>query len=300
MDFLVNALLSLNNLLGGQLWLTLLLVGVSVRLIFSPMMRKQQEHSRKMQKLQPKLKKLKKQHGDDKVAMAQAQADLFKEHGINPAAGCLPMLVQMGVFIFLYRAILHLFEKGLDTQWLWWDLAKPDTIAVEGLPFALPGLWILLAAGSQLIMSKMMMPQPVPVEKEDKPKEVEEKADLMGDIQKMQGQMIYMFPLMFIFIGYQFPAGLAMYWSATTITSVVMQYRHQGWGSLKGWLPWLPGRKDDEEEGEDVVEAEYVDNSGELDAFAGALKGDAMKNAVSARKVKKKKKRKRRRKKEKG
>jgi len=271
MDFLVNALLALNNLFGGQLWLTLIVLGVGVRVVFAPMMRKQQEQAKKMQDLQPKLKALKKVHGDDKAKMAQAQADLFKENGVNPVAGCLPMLVQMGVFIFLYQAILHLFDKGLNTQWLWWDLATPDVIPVEGLPFALPGLWILLAAGSQLIMSKMMMPRPVPVEKEDKPKEVEEKTDLMGDIQKMQGQMIYMFPLMFVFIGYQFPAGLAMYWSATTVTSIYFQYRHQGWGPLRDWLKFLPA----EVEKEIVLDSKDLEVKGgrELDSFAVAMAG---------------------------
>jgi YidC/Oxa1 family membrane protein insertase len=288
MDFLVNALLALNNLLGGQLWLTLVLLGVGVRVVFAPMMRKQQEQAKKMQGLQPKLKELKKIHGEDKVKMAQAQADLFKDHGVNPVGGCLPMLVQMGVFIVLYQAILRLFDKGLNTQWLWWDLAKPDVIPVEGLPFALPGLWILLAAGSQLIMSKMMMPRPVPVEKEDKPKEVEEKTDLMEDIQKMQGQMIYMFPLMFVFIGYQFPAGLAMYWSATTVASVYFQYRHQGWGSLRDWLKWLP----EDEEPEVILNSKDLEVKGgeELKNFAAAMGKESIKTVKGKKKQKKKKK----------
>lgn len=290
MDIAVNSLIALNNLLGGQLGLTLILVGVAVRVVFAPMMRKQQEHAKNMQELQPKLKKLKKLHGDDKTKMAQAQADLFKENGINPAAGCLPMLVQMGVFIFLYQVILHLFDKGLNTMWLWWDLALPDVIAVEGLPFGLPGLWIILAAVSQLVMSKMMMPRPVPVEKEDKPKEVEEKTDLMEDLQKMQGSMIYMFPLMFLFIGYRFPAGLAVYWSATTVASVFFQYRHQGWGSLRDWLWWLPP----EEEDAPVLKS---GNKG-LEEFAAALKSKPAEiQQVSVFNKAKKNKKKRRKKK---
>ncbi len=243
MDTIVNALIALNNVFGGQLGITLIVVGAGVRLIFAPMFRKQQEHAKKMQELQPRLKKLKKKYGDDKMRLAQEQGELFKEAGINPAAGCLPMLVQTVVFILLYQAILHLFNKGLNTQWLWWNLAQPDVIPVSGLPIPLPGILILLAAVSQLLMSKMMMPQPVAVEKEDKPKEVEEKVDLAEELQQMQGSMIYMFPLMFLFFGYKFPAGLSLYWVSSTVVSLAIQYQIHGWGGLEDWMGKFKGKK---------------------------------------------------------
>ena len=85
-------------------------------------------------------------------------------------------------------------------------------------------------------MSKMMMPQPVAIEKSDKPKEVEEKADLADELQHMQGSMLYLFPLMFIFFGYRFPAGLSLYWAASTVVSLAIQYKVHGLGGLESWL----------------------------------------------------------------
>src|SRR3989344_5046577 len=190
-DAIVDLLIQLNNIFGGQLGITLIVLGVAVRLVFFPMIKQQLEHAKKMQDLQPKLKELKKKYGDDKMRMAQEQGNLFKEAGINPAAGCLPMIAQIVVFGVLYNAIMKMFDRGIPTQFLVWDLAKPDVFSVNGLPFPLPGVWILLAAVTQLLMSKMMMPQPVAIEKSDKPKEVEEKADLADELQHMQGSMLY-------------------------------------------------------------------------------------------------------------
>jgi len=242
MDYIVKFLLSLNSLLGGELGLTLIVVGVGVRIVFQPIIKKQLAHSKKMQELQPKLKDLKKKCGDDKQRFAKEQMQLFQDNGVNPAAGCLPMIVQMGGFIILYRAILRLFDEGLRTQFLVWDLAKPDVIPVDWLPFALPGVLILLAAASQLLMSKMMVPQPVAVNKEDKKKEVKEKTDLAEDLQSMQGTMIYMFPLMFIFFGYKFPAGLSLYWASSTVMALFQQYKFHGLGGLEPWVAKIRGK----------------------------------------------------------
>jgi len=235
-DAIVDLLIQLNNLFGGQLGITLIVLGVAVRLVFFPMIKQQLEHAKKMQDLQPKLKELKKKYGDDKMRMAQEQGNLFKEAGINPAAGCLPMIVQIVVFGVLYNAIMKMLERGIPTHFLIWDLAKPDVIPIAGLPIPLPGILILLAAVSQLIMSKMMVPQPVAIVKEDKPKEVEEKMDLADELQHMQGSMMYLFPLMFIFFGYQFPAGLSLYWAASTVVSLGIQYKVHGVGGLQSWI----------------------------------------------------------------
>ena len=150
-DAIVDLLIQLNNLFGGQLGITLIVLGVAVRLVFFPMIKQQLEHAKKMQDLQPKLKELKKKYGDDKMRMAQEQGNLFKEAGINPAAGCLPMIVQIVVFGVLYNAIMKMLERGIPTHFLIWDLAKPDVIPIAGLPIPLPGILILLAV---LILQK--------------------------------------------------------------------------------------------------------------------------------------------------
>ncbi len=238
-NVIVNILLSLNNLLGGQLGITLIVIGVASRVIFYPLYKKQLTHTKRIQELQPKINLLKKKFKDDKVKLAEAQTKLFQEEGINPAAGCLPLIVQIVIFATLYNAIRQMLTRGIDTSFLWMDLALPDTFKLASVPFALPGFFILAASLSQFILSKMMLPTPVPVNPEDKPKEVEQKADFMQDMAEAQKSMIYIFPLMFIVLGYNFPAGLSIYWTATTATAIYQQFKISGPGGLTPWISKL-------------------------------------------------------------
>jgi YidC/Oxa1 family membrane protein insertase len=237
-DTFVSVIAALNSLLGGSLGITLIVIGVLSRVIFTPLLRKQMAHAQKMRELQPHLNRLKEKFKDDKQRQMQEQAKLFQEHGLNPAAGCLPMIVQIAMFALLYQAILRFIHQGVDTQFLIWNLANPDTFTFSGLPeqLRLPGGLILAAAVSQLLLSKMMMPQAVPIAKGDKPKEKEQKQDLAEDLAQAQGSMVYLFPLMFIIFGLRLPAGLALYWTATTVTAVVQQYMFSGWGGLESWM----------------------------------------------------------------
>ncbi len=238
-DTIVNLLLSFNRLFAGELGITLIAIGILSRVVFYPLFKKQLAHTKKIQELQPQINKLKAKHKDDKTALAQAQTKLFQEAGVNPAAGCLPLIVQIAIFAILYNAISQLLTRGIDTSFLWMDLSLPDTFNLAGIPFALPGPFILAAAASQFLLSKMMLPTPVPVNPEDKPKEVEQKADFMQDMAEAQKSMIYIFPLMFIVLGYRFPSGLSIYWTATTITALIQQYQISGAGGLAPWLAKL-------------------------------------------------------------
>lgn len=232
---IVQILLQLNTLLGGNLGITLIVIGVGIRLIFTPLLRKQLDHSQKMRELQPQLNALKKKY-TDKTELAQAQTQLFQQAGINPVAGCLPLVIQITVLIILFNAITHIFDRGLNTTFLWLDLAQPDVFHVPNISFPLPGAIILFAGISQLFLSKMMMPQSVPVHEDDDKQEKEEKADLMADLAQAQGQMIYLFPIMFILFGYRYPAGLAIYWAASTVTALAQQWYISGPGGLEEWF----------------------------------------------------------------
>ena len=227
-DQLVQLILQLNQLLGGNLGVTLIVIGVATRALFTPLFLHQLRHNRKMRELQPEINRLKKKHKDDKQALAQAQTELFRQAGVNPMAGCLPMIVQFVVFALLYRAILSFLDKNIQTQFGFWDMTQPDLITIN-LPFLsrqavkLPGVLVISAASAQLLMSKLMMPKSVPIEPEDKPQEEEAKVDLMVDIQRSQSQMVYLFPLMFLFFGYQFPSGIVLYWLVTTLMTLAQQ-----------------------------------------------------------------------------
>ena len=177
--------------------------------------------------------------------------DLYRQHGANPAAGCLPQIVQLLILIALYQAfvqvlradgqetitklntILYPFlklpvDEAINTRFLWLNLSKPDVFRITGIPFPLPGLFLLLAAIIQFISSKMMAP--VVAQAQNPPAGGPQKSDDMASM--MSGQMLYLFPLMTIFIGFSFPSGLVLYWFVFSLFTAIQQYYVSGWGGL--------------------------------------------------------------------
>jgi YidC/Oxa1 family membrane protein insertase len=215
-----------------------------------------------MQELAPELEKLKQKFKDDKQGLVTAQAELYKQHGLNPASGCLPQVVQIVILIGLYNAFnsvlsytgtdlvshlnsfLYTFNQlpkdfVFSTKFFFLDLIKPDLIHIPGLPFALPGIFAILSSVSQFLSSKMMMPE---VKKELK---VAEKTPQSDDDMLMatQQQMLYIFPFMSLVLAYQFPSGLVIYWLIFSLASMVQQYLITGPGGLAPWLNRLSRAK---------------------------------------------------------
>lgn len=211
--------------------------------------------SKKIQELAPELAKLKEKFKDDKQGLVTAQAQLYKEHGANPASGCLPQVVQLLILIALFSVFNLILKAGsepladklnpqlysfnklpgdfhVNSSFLYLNLTKPDTFSLPGLPIPLPGLFLILSALTQLINSLMMNPV-YKSEKKVAEKTKESSDDAMVEAQK---QMSYMFPLMTLFIGFQFPSGLVLYWTVFSIFSSIQQYFVSGWGGLKPWL----------------------------------------------------------------
>lgn len=201
--------------------LTLLIRGVLVPLTLPSL-----KSARKMQELRPHLEALKKKHGSDRKKYQEEQLKLYREQGINPAAGCLPNIVQIIILIALYNVLIHAIKTGgLNTHFLLWDLAKRDQFGV--LP--------ILAGLTQLLLSKMMMPA-----LEKHPEKTEKKESSLQDtMYSMQSQMLFLFPIMTIVVGWQFPSGLVLYWLVTTLFSLVQQYFVTGLGGLKPWIARL-------------------------------------------------------------
>ena len=94
---MLNALLWLYSVLGGQFWLAIIFFTVIIRAVMTPLMLPQQRSAKKMQEIQPRLKELQKKHGKDREKLSQEQMKLYKEAGVNPMGGCLPMLVQFPI-----------------------------------------------------------------------------------------------------------------------------------------------------------------------------------------------------------
>ncbi len=211
----------------GNFGLTILIFTAAIRLLLYPLSVPSLKAAKKMQELKPHLDALKEKHKGDKQKMAQAQMDLYKQHGVNPAAGCLPQVLQIFILISLYQVFMKaasgtLNGDAFNISFLWRNLAKADPCYI----------FSVVAGVSQFILSLMMQPvgQPL-VKKEEKDKNKEQ------DFQStMNQQMLFMFPLMTVVIAWKFPSGLALYWVATTVFSAIQQYKVSGTRKLGEYL----------------------------------------------------------------
>lgn len=212
---------------------------------------------KKMKSFQKDLDKLKRRHKGDRGKLAKAQSDFYKEKGINPSAGCIPYILQIVVLIALFRLFMNVLSPDVDTvakfnellyeplqisegttlntNFLYLDITRPDVFKVEGIPFPLPGLLLILAAAVQFLSAKITTPY---IEAEKKAAKLTK--EMSDDIQvTMQSSMIYMFPLITIIAGISFPSGLALYWLMFSLSQAWIQYRSSGWGGATPWIKKL-------------------------------------------------------------
>lgn len=243
-DFFLQIILAIYKTVGlNNLGLTIIEIAVFTRLLFYPLMKQQLHYSKKMNELQPQIAHLKTKHKDNQQAFAQAQMALFKELGINPAVGCLPSLIQIVILFGLLGAMNQILRMGLNTNFLIWNMAKPDAYKFAGLPFAIPGLLVVIAALTQFMQTKMMLPTPPQVRKEDRAVEKKEKESFMEEFAASQSSMVWMFPLIFLVFGTQWPSGLALYWSVSSVLGIIQQFKTTGLGGLVPYVLKLPQRK---------------------------------------------------------
>lgn len=237
-NFFLDIILFIYNTLAWQnLGIAIIQLAILTRIVFYPFAKQQAQHSQKMSELAPRIKELKEKHKDNQQAFAAAQMELFKSHGFNPAAGCLPAVVQILVLFGLFGALNQILTMNLNTHLWIWDMARPDAYQVTGIPFAIPGVLVVLASLTQFIQTKMMMPDSPPkIRQEDKPDEKKEKSDFASEFAEAQSSMIWMFPLMFLFLGTHWPSGLALYWSVSSLIAIVQQYKIAGLGGLKPYV----------------------------------------------------------------
>lgn len=230
----------------GPLGFAIILLTIAIRLLLYPFMQAQLKSAKKMADLKPHLDAINTKHKDDKKKIQQAQMDLYKEHGINPAAGCLPLLVQMPVLIALYNVFYQVLNNGNLNEIVsainhvvyvpMLKLTALDitffgaNLGVKPSQYATHGWWLLsvplITAGLQWYQSKLMMPstnsnlkiQTVKLEE----KKEEKKEDTAAEMQK---QMAMITPIMFGFFALQFPLGLALYWNVFGLFGIMQQLR---------------------------------------------------------------------------
>lgn len=232
----------------GALGFGIVILTVLIKLVLWPLMSKQLNLAKKMSDLKPHLEELKKKHKDDKQAYAASQMALYKEHGINPAGGCLPTIAQIIITLALYQGISALFDpNGLSriNEVLYfqdWKLTSPPSpnflgldLSVKPSDFSRAGFAIMvlpfITAAVTFVQSKMMI---LSVKKypSDSPKEKKEKTSAEDAMSSVQSQMVYLMPVMIGYFAFSFPAGLSIYWIVFTILNIFQQYKISGWGGM--------------------------------------------------------------------
>jgi YidC/Oxa1 family membrane protein insertase len=225
---ILNTLVFITNSLGGNLGLGIIGLTVLLRGLLVPLTLPSLRSAQKIRELKPDLDKLKKRHGKDKKQLQKSQLELYKRNNINPAAGCLPNILQLVILIALYRVFITFLDGAslpFSSKFLWLDLTQPDSLYI--LPFA--------AGLVQLILSLMLSPG-IEHHKEKTKKKTEDMQDMA---ETMGQQMLFLMPAMTVIIAFRFPSGLALYWVATTVFSVVQQYYVSGLGGLRRHLKKL-------------------------------------------------------------
>ncbi|OGD65758.1 hypothetical protein A2215_04720 [Candidatus Berkelbacteria bacterium RIFOXYA2_FULL_43_10] len=210
-----NLLIFFAWMFHGSVGWAIVVLTVVIRLILLPSSIKAAKSALKMQMLQPKMNEIKARHKGDQKKMNEETMKLYKEEGVSPLGSCLPMLIQLPILLILYRV----FMVGFDTSrysLLYSFVPRPETINAVffGINLAAKDPWVLpiIAGVSQLILSWMTMPKQKGEQKSTDP------------MQMMTKQMMFLFPVMTVFIARSLPAGLPIYWIVTTIFGIGQQW----------------------------------------------------------------------------
>lgn len=189
--------------------ISIIVLTIIIKAILFPLTRKSQVSMFRMQQLQPMISQLKEKYKHDKQRMGKEQMLLFKKYGVNPMSGCLPMLLQLPIFFALFRTLQLSFEMR-QAPFVFWitDLSRPDTLLY--LPFSIPFLGNALNI-LPLIMTGASFAQ----------MKVTPKAPATDPQAQAQQKMMSFMPIMFAFILYHMPSGLTVYWTTSTIFSII-------------------------------------------------------------------------------
>ncbi len=199
--------------LGNNLGLAIIVLTIILKALLFPITLSSLRAAEKLKKIQPEIDELKKKHKDPKK-LQQAQIELFKKHKVNPIASFVPQIIQIIVFIMLYRLLSGFLGAGevngevINTQLLWMDLTKPDHL------YILP----ILTALSQFTLSYLMQKKPKTLKKKQTDKK--ENQSMMAGMSKT---MIYVMPLITGFFALKFPSGLVLYWITSNLFSLGQQ-----------------------------------------------------------------------------
>jgi len=197
--------------LVGNFGLSILIVTVIIKLILFPLANQSYVSMSKMKKLGPEMQRIKERYAEDRTRQQQAMMELYKKEKVNPAAGCLPILVQIPVFFALYKVLFITIEMRHAPFFGWIkDLSAPDPTTIFNLfglipwtppAFLMIGIWPLIMGTTMWVQMKLNPAPPDPV----------------------QAKMFTWMPVFFTFLLASFPAGLVIYWAWNNLLSVIQQ-----------------------------------------------------------------------------
>ena len=174
--------------------IVIILLTIVVRLVLTPLTISQTRSMAKMQKMQPQIKELQKKYKEDKQKLQQETMEFYKKNNVNPLAGCLPLILQMPVFFALFQTLRNPTERVTDVvkdfNFLWLNLNERDPYYIL----------VILMVVTMFLSTKLTTTDP------------------------KQSKIMYLMPVVFGFISWQFPAGILVYWVTTNIWSIGQQY----------------------------------------------------------------------------
>ena len=249
--------LLLNIIFGyvGNFGVAILIVTILVKIVFFPLANRSYRSMSRMKKLQPEMMKLRELYADDKQRMNRELMALYKEKKINPASGCLPILLQIPVFFALYKTLFIAVDMR-HAPFFWWiqDLSAPDPTTIvnlfgilpwgpSGIPYVDIGIWPIIMGLTMYLQQKINPPPADP----------------------MQQKIFMALPFVFTIMLAIFPAGLIIYWAWNNTLSIGQQWvimkrmgvweKKQGAGNVRDLVPADGGSADTEDAEDEEAEA---------------------------------------------
>jgi YidC/Oxa1 family membrane protein insertase len=185
--------MNLTHTVTGNFGIDIIIISILIKIIFLPLTQISFKSMKEMQKVQPEMNRLKETYKNDKARLQQEIMLLYKRRKINPMSGCLPMLIQIPVFIALYNALQNSIEMRHAPFFLWIkDLSAKDPIYITPL-----------IMGATMVLQQKMTPT---------------------SADPTQAKMFMLMPIMFTFLFLNFPSGLVLYWLVNNVLSIAHQY----------------------------------------------------------------------------
>lgn len=256
---------------SGAAWtLSIISMTVLIRTLLIPLFVKQINSARNMQLLQPKIQALQKKHGSDRQKLGEEQMKLYKEEGVNPAASCVPLLIQMPILLSLFRVLQGVADGQIrgrffkDNPDLVTSLAQANLFGAGlsdrlgagfppiGATQILGGFLVIAMVSTLFITQLQLMRKNMPPE------------SLTGPLAQQQKMMLYIFPVMYLFSGFVIPIGVLIYWFTTNLWTMVQQallIRNNPAPNTPAYIDWEDRLRAKGKDPKDVIAAKLAKRS---------------------------------------